>query len=123
MTPVTRRFLIAGALLLGALAACSRTLEAHGIIARDALFMQLINGPAVNDRLRNATNRIGKVLAKKLSSRETLNELYLVTLSRLPNEAEAKAALEHVERAMNARLAWEDVQWALINSKEFLFRH
>ncbi len=85
--------------------------------------LQLINGPAVNDRLRNANNRIGKVLAKKLSSRETLNELYLVTLSRLPNEAEAKASLEHVERAMNARLAWEDVQWALINSKEFLFRH
>jgi hypothetical protein len=85
--------------------------------------LQLINGPAVNDRLRNPNNRISKILTKKLSSTETLNELYLVTLARLPNEAETKAALEHVDRAMNARLAWEDVQWALINSKEFLFRH
>jgi hypothetical protein len=85
--------------------------------------LQLINGPAVNDRLRNPGNRIGKVLAKKLSDRDTLNELYLVTLSRLPVEMEVNACLDHVMRAEDRRKAWEDVQWALINSKEFLFRH
>jgi hypothetical protein len=85
--------------------------------------LQLINGPAVNDRLRNPGNRIGKLLARKLSDRDTLNELYLVTLSRLPEADEVQASLEHVARAEDRRKAWEDVQWALINSKEFLFRH
>jgi len=85
--------------------------------------LQLINGPAVNDRLRNANNRIGKLLAKKMSDQETLNELFLVTLSRMPSVAESKAMTDHIVRATNKRLAWEDVHWALINSKEFLFRH
>jgi hypothetical protein len=85
--------------------------------------LQLINGPAVNDRLRNPANRIGKLLGKKLGERELLNELFLATLTRLPNDSEAKAMLDHVTRAMDKRKAWEDVHWALINSKEFLFRH
>jgi hypothetical protein len=85
--------------------------------------LQLINGPAVNDRLRNPNNRIGKLLARKLSDREILNALYLATLSRLPADAEVQVTLAHVQHAVDKRRAWEDVQWALINAKEFLFRH
>ncbi len=85
--------------------------------------LQLINGPAVNDRLRNPANRIGKLLGKKIADGEVLNELFLVTLSRLPNDAETKAMINHVTAAADKRKAWEDVHWALINSKEFLFRH
>src|SRR5205814_3549097 len=58
--------------------------------------LQLINGPAVNDRLRNPNNRIGKLLAKKAPDREMLNELFLATLSRPPTEADARAMLDHV---------------------------
>jgi hypothetical protein len=85
--------------------------------------LQLINGPAVNDRLRNPNNRIGKLLAKKMSDRDMLDELYLTTLSRLPVAEEVKVTLEHVQASADKRRAWEDVQWALINAKEFLFRH
>lgn len=85
--------------------------------------LQLINGPTVNEKLRAPTNRLGRLLGQKLSEPELLNELYLATLSRLPGEGEVKAALDHVRRAADKRKAWEDVQWALINSKEFLFRH
>jgi hypothetical protein len=85
--------------------------------------LQLINGPTINDRLRNPNNRIGKLLAKKLPDRQILDELYLVTLTRLPAEAEARAFLEHVARATDKRKAWEDIHWALINAKEFQFRH
>lgn len=85
--------------------------------------LQLINGPAVNDRLRNPNNRIGKLLGAKKNDTEVLNELFLVSLSRLPSADEAKAMLDHVTKSMDKRKAWEDVHWALINSKEFLFRH
>ncbi len=85
--------------------------------------LQLINGPAVNDRLRNPANRVGRLIAAKKTDREILGELFLVTLSRQPNESETQAMLQHVTAAMDKRRAWEDVHWALINSKEFLFRH
>ena len=85
--------------------------------------LQLINGPTVNEKLRNPNNRIGRLLAKKLPDRAILDELYLATLSRLPTEADTRVALEHVAKAPDKRKAWEDVHWALLNAKEFLFRH
>src|SRR5207244_12990931 len=39
--------------------------------------IQLINGPAVIDRLRNPTNRIGKLLAKKIDDRAMLSASFL----------------------------------------------
>src|SRR5204863_8874127 len=39
--------------------------------------LQLINGPAVNDRLRNAANRIGKLVTAKLADDKILEELFL----------------------------------------------
>jgi Protein of unknown function (DUF1553)/Protein of unknown function (DUF1549) len=85
--------------------------------------LQLINGPTVNEKLRNSNNRIGKLLAKKLSDEEMVTELYLATLSRLPTDKEKHLVLEHVSRFSDKRKAWEDVHWAFLNTKEFLFRH
>src|SRR5436309_16057423 len=61
--------------------------------------LQLINGPTVNEKIRAAGNRVGKLLAKKLSEKDILTELYLATLSRPPAEPEVKTALEHVAKA------------------------
>jgi hypothetical protein len=85
--------------------------------------LQLINGPSVNDRLRKPDNRVGKLLAKKMSNEAMLDELYLSTLNRPPTAAESSVLLRHVAEATDARRAWEDVHWTLINTKEFLFRH
>ncbi len=85
--------------------------------------LQLINGPTVNDKLRFATNRVGKLMAKKLTPQAMLEEIYLSTLSRLPTKEDSQIALEYVAKSKEPRKAWEDVHWALINSKEFLFRH
>jgi hypothetical protein len=85
--------------------------------------LQLINGATVNDRLRDPKNRIGQLLEAKIAPREMLDRLFLSTLSRPPTEPEVAAMIRHVDAASDPRKAWEDVQWALINSKEFLFRH
>jgi hypothetical protein len=85
--------------------------------------LQLINGPTVNEKLRAPNNRVGRLLGKKVSDSEILTELYLATVSRPPSAEDIKVSLEYVHKAADKRKAWEDVQWALINSKEFLFRH
>jgi hypothetical protein len=85
--------------------------------------LQLINGPTINEKIRNPNNRIGKLLTKKVSENDLLADLYLATLSRQPSPPEVQAALDHVGKAQDKRKAWEDVLWALLNCKEFLFRH
>jgi hypothetical protein len=85
--------------------------------------LQLINGPTINDKVREANNRLGKLLSQKLPEAEVVRELYVAALCRTPADGEIKASLQHVAKAKDKRKAWEDVQWALLNSKEFLFRH
>jgi hypothetical protein len=85
--------------------------------------LQLINGPTINEKIRNPNNRLGKLLAEKKSEKEILDALYLATLSRLPSDAERQPALSHVAKNTDKRKAWEDVVWALLNTREFLFRH
>ncbi len=88
-----------------------------------AMALQFINGPTINEKTRNPGNRIGRLMNAKATDQAILTEIYLATLSRPPQEAEVKAILEHVGKAQDKRKAWEDVQWALLNAKEFLFRH
>jgi hypothetical protein len=85
--------------------------------------LQLINGPTVNGKLRTPNNRLGRLLAGKATEQQILEELYLATPSRLPTKEDAEASLAHIAKAPDKRKAWEDVHWALMNTKEFLFRH
>ncbi len=85
--------------------------------------LQLINGPTLNEKLRNANNHVGRLLGNKVADLDMLTELYLSTLSRPPTERDVRIALAHVNQSADKRKAWEDVHWALLNSKEFLFRH
>ncbi|MCE9563966.1 MAG: DUF1549 and DUF1553 domain-containing protein [Planctomycetes bacterium] len=100
--------------------ACECERESDGNLAQA---LQLINGPTVNEKVRNANNRLGKLLAAKVSDEEILTELFTAALARAPFEDEKKISLGHVAKGMDKRKAWEDVVWALINTREFLFRH
>jgi len=84
---------------------------------------QLINGEAIRARLEARDNRIGRLLASGAADEDMLEELTLATLGRRPTAEEQSGLLAHVAAAPDRRRAWEDVAWALLNSKEFLLRH
>ena len=100
--------------------ACECERESDGNLAQA---LQLINGPTVNEKVRNPNNRLGKMLAAKAKDDEILTELYYAALGRAPFDDEKQIALDHVNKRDDKRKAWEDVVWALINTREFLFRH
>ncbi len=63
-----------------------------------------------------------------------IKELYLAAYSREPETAEILVAMGHLEKKIPSkdgkpattipkRQAYEDVIWALLNTKEFLFNH
>jgi len=84
---------------------------------------QMINGDAVRRKLEDRDNRIGRLTASKADEDRILEELYLAALSREPSSVEQSRAIEHLQRSRDRRAAWEDLAWALLNSKEFLLRH
>jgi hypothetical protein len=84
--------------------------------------LHLLNGPTVGDKLRVPDNRLGRRLAAGASDDAILDELYLRAVSRRPTAEERRLALGHVA-AGDRRAGWEDVLWAVLNSREFLFRH
>jgi len=100
--------------------ACECERESDGNLGQA---LQLINGPTVNEKVRNPDNRLGKMLAAKMSDDAMLTEIFYAALARAPFEDEKKIALGHVAKGKDKRKAWEDVIWAVINTREFLFRH
>ena len=50
-------------------------------------------------------------------------ELYLLALSREPDPQEVEIARNYLEAKESPREAMEDIVWALVNTKEFLFNH
>ncbi|QEL16218.1 DUF1553 domain-containing protein [Limnoglobus roseus] len=100
--------------------ACECERESDGNLGQA---LQLINGPTVNEKIRNTGNRLGTLLTAKKSDAEILDDLYYAALSRPAFDDEKKVALAHVTKGADKRKAWEDVLWAVLNTREFLFRH
>ncbi|MDX1930705.1 MAG: DUF1553 domain-containing protein, partial [Pirellulaceae bacterium] len=81
--------------------------------------LMLINGSDMRSKLAESKNRIADMLNAKASLPETIDELYLATLTRTPTPTESKCMVDYVTQSSDARAALEDVLWALINSQEF----
>ena len=74
--------------------------------------------------LGKAAGRRAKDLARdERSHAERLRDLYLVALSRPASKEETATLVAHIEKKGDAQAAYEDIVWALINTKEFLFNH
>lgn len=87
--------------------------------------LHLLNGDTVNQKIQTG-GLIDKRLKEKVSAREIVDELYLTCLSRRPTPSEMQnfAALftEGLD-PKDVKKGLEDLFWALLNSREFLFNH
>ena len=99
---------------------CERSQEAN--LAQS---LHLLNSSEVQGKIADANGRSGKFANDKDRPADAkIKELYRWVYSREPDAEEMKIALAHIEKHKDApKLAYEDIIWALINSKEFLFNH
>jgi mono/diheme cytochrome c family protein len=87
--------------------------------------LHLLNGDTTQQRIRQG-KLVENLLKEKKSPEEIITALYLTVLSRPPTDMEREKLLAAVAAAGEApqvRETLEDVFWALLNSKEFIFNH
>jgi len=87
--------------------------------------LHLLNGDNTHDRI-NQGKLIPPLIEQKKSYQEIIEYLYLTALSRSPTEEELKNLLEVLKTTTSDKKSEEilnDIFWAILNSKEFIFNH
>ncbi|MBL8724482.1 MAG: DUF1553 domain-containing protein [Planctomycetes bacterium] len=85
--------------------------------------LHLINGDTLSKKIADRGGRLRRALEAEAAPAAMLEELFLAAYSRRPTAAENEQLLATIAGAADARAAWEDVYWAVLNSKEFCFQH
>ena len=97
--------------------------------------LHLMNATDIKSKLAAGSGRIAKMQARKASVDEMVAELYLAAYSREPLPTELEIAKNYlVEKRVDKsgkpladsaalRVNLQDLLWALINTKEFMFNH
>lgn len=83
----------------------------------------LVNGSLIADKIGHKQNRFRRLVAEGKNDHEIVEDLYLAAYCRLPNATELQVAMDFIKRSAGREQGHEDIQWAVINSKEFLFQH
>jgi hypothetical protein len=107
---------------------CERTQEAS--LAQS---LHLLNAADIQTQLARGNGRADMLTKDTRPDDDKITDLYHIALSRDPNADEVKFARSHLEKKTKSKTgeeafkgkkeAYEDILWALLNTKEFLFNH
>ncbi len=99
---------------------CERTAEPSMSQA-----LHIANGDTVNKKLAAKDSVVAKLLDSKPSDVKLIEEASLASLSRLPTTTEKARFLKALAGTKDAerRAVVEDIFWAMLSSREFLFNH
>jgi hypothetical protein len=85
--------------------------------------LHLMNGDTINNRIKHPEGRIATLLKSQLSPKEVIEEIFLSTLCRFPDAREIQLSLTYIEQSPTPKEGYEDLMWAILNSREFIFNH
>lgn len=82
--------------------------------------LHTLNGDLLANKIAGDGSRVNKLIKEKKSHDEIVDELYLATVSRHPSDDEKAACQKFVADNPDPKTVYEDLLWALMNSKQFL---
>jgi hypothetical protein len=85
--------------------------------------LNLVNGKTISDAVADAGGRVARAILSGRSDRELVTELYLVSLSRPPGAAELESDIKYLQGGAGRAARAQDLLWALVNSKGFLYNY
>ncbi len=84
--------------------------------------LHLLNGDTVNNKITQG-NLIGRRITEGKTPQDILTELYVRCLTRKPTDREMAGLQEVLATEQDQKRILEDVFWAVMNSREFVFNH
>jgi hypothetical protein len=91
-------------------------------VASPVQAMMMMTSPVVTKRVTGEGNtRVAQLLKSGKSDEAILEELFLAALSRRPTADEVEVGKRVI--AKDKKTGVENIQWALLNSTEFLVNH
>jgi len=91
-------------------------------VASPVQAMMMMTSPIVTTRVKaEGTTRVANLLKSGKSDDQIIEELFVSTLSRRPKTEEVEVAKRVM--ATDKKIGFEDLQWALLNTTEFLVNH
>jgi hypothetical protein len=86
--------------------------------------LNLVNGQTISDAVADGNGRVAKAILSGKTDRDLIEEMYLASLSRFPTRAEVENGLKYLNAGARGRAAQgQDLLWALVNSKAFLYNY
>lgn len=97
---------------------CERVNEANLAQA-----LHLLNSEEIQNKLSRGGGRADQLAKDNRPEEEKIEELFLWCFARRPTANEMQTALAHIAKLgpNNKKAAYENILWALINTKEFVF--
>src|SRR5450432_396021 len=85
--------------------------------------LNLVNGKTISDAVADASGRIAKAILAARPDREMLEDMYLASMSRPPSAEELAKGLKYLEAGGGRAARAQDLLWAIVNSKAFLYNY
>jgi hypothetical protein len=85
--------------------------------------LHLANSPEIENKIADDRGRAARLAREKVGAEKAVEELYLAAYARFPTAAEKGRAVKYLKGQKDVRRGLEDLTWALLNTREFLFNH
>ena len=85
--------------------------------------LNLVNGRTISEAVADPKGRVTKLILSGVDDKKIVEDLYLASVGRLPNASESASALKYLSGPGGRAARSQDLLWALVNSKAFLYNH
>ena len=85
--------------------------------------LHLNNSEEIGKKLRDNEGRLARLLKTRQDDSTLTEAVFLATLNRRPNEKEVAAVQKSLAGGDKREEVYQDLFWAVLNSKEFAFNH